>query len=113
MLKQRMLVRRFERTVRQKRVGDSLLFLNRILAVSRAELNDKAWQNAINRLPHGAPPFVVHLLAKHILTQGRDNPPFALDWQTFPEAFHLAFQLAISDPLNDSTDESVHGAMIR
>lgn len=109
-----MLERNLTRLLRQLRIGDSLLFLNKMLAVARGELDDPPTRQAIDRsCPKGVPAFVVHLITKYLLQYGRMNTPVALDWTQFPRVLDCAFQLAIADPISDSGDDAVRGYFVR
>jgi hypothetical protein len=101
------------KAVRQLRVADSLLFLNKVLAVSRGELDDPETQSLIARQRNETPAFVIHIIVKYLMQHGRMNTPVALDAPNFPNVLHCAFQLAIADPLSDSSDSSVHGYLVR
>ena len=107
------LERDLTRAVRQLRVADSLLFLNKVLAVSRGELDDPETQALIARQPHGTPAFVIYIIVKYLMQYGRMNTVPVLDGYNFSQILRCAFRLAIADPLADSSDSSVHGYLVR
>jgi len=102
------------RAVRQLRIADSLLFLNKVLAVSRGEVDDPETRALLARQqPNETPAFVIHIIVRYLLQHGRMNTISVLDASNFLQVRRCAFRLAIADPLADSSDASVHGYLVR
>jgi hypothetical protein len=98
--------------LRQMQVTQSLLFLNKVLAVSRGDINDPETSMMLSRIGE-VPPFVVYLIVKYLMKYGRANTPTYLEWRNFPEVLHHAFTLAIADPISGSSDLQVLGSLVR
>jgi hypothetical protein len=59
------------RPLRQMQVTQSLLFLNKVLAVSRGDIDDPETSMMLTRLRQDVPPFVVYLIVKYLMKYGR------------------------------------------
>lgn len=107
------LYRAIRQEVRFLRVEDSLLFLSRVLAASREEVQDATASAFLAQFQKPFPAFAIHLLAKLILKYGRRSTPKAMDWLRFMRVAPLAIQFCVDDPLDNSSDEAVGGYFIR
>jgi hypothetical protein len=110
---QAVLLKKLARELHFLHVGNSLLFLAKVLLASRQQVQDPVATQNLARHPRPLPAFAVHLLVKLLMRHGRQNTPTALDWPRFHRMFPVAMQLAIDDPLNSSSDEAVGTYVLR
>jgi hypothetical protein len=107
------LERKLSQSLRQLNVTESLLFLNKVLAVTRKELHDPETEFYLKSIGRDTPAFVIHLIVRYLMKGGRANTINVLNWSIFPQILHQAFELAVADPISSSSDAEVLGSLVR
>jgi hypothetical protein len=79
------------------KLDDALLFLNRLLASSRADTPDPDLEPILKARKVGAPAFIIHFLAKQLLLNASNLGLYQLDGPKFHRLMDLFFKL--DDPI--------------